>query len=63
MNESVHDAVAAIVRLEQHRPGTIADVISIDLPRPRDLSVINTERFGRYAAKLRSLLDAQGGMF
>ena len=45
------------------RPGTIADVITIDLPRPRDLSVINTERFGRYAAKLRSLLDAQGGMF
>jgi NitT/TauT family transport system ATP-binding protein len=45
------------------RPGTIADVITIDLPRPRDLSVINTERFGRYATKLRSLLDAQGGMF
>jgi NitT/TauT family transport system ATP-binding protein len=45
------------------RPGTIADVITIDLPRPRDLSVINTERFGRYAAKLRSLLDAQGGAF
>jgi NitT/TauT family transport system ATP-binding protein len=45
------------------RPGTIADVITIDLPRPRDLSVINTDRFGRYAAKLRSLLDAQGGMF
>jgi NitT/TauT family transport system ATP-binding protein len=45
------------------RPGTIADVISIDLPRPRDLSIINTERFGRYAARLHSLLDAQGGMF
>lgn len=45
------------------RPGTIADVITIDLPRPRELSVINTDRFGRYAAKLRSLLDAQGGMF
>ncbi len=45
------------------RPGTIADVMSIDLPRPRDLSVINTDRFGRYAAHLRSLLDAQGGMF
>jgi NitT/TauT family transport system ATP-binding protein len=45
------------------RPGTIADVITIDLPRPRDLSVINTDRFGRYAAKLRSLLDAQGAMF
>jgi NitT/TauT family transport system ATP-binding protein len=45
------------------RPGTIADVITIDLPRPRDLAVINTDRFGRYAAKLRSLLDAQGGIF
>jgi NitT/TauT family transport system ATP-binding protein len=45
------------------RPGRIADVIPIDLPRPRDLSVINTDRFGRYAAHLRSLLDAQGGLF
>lgn len=45
------------------RPGTIADVITINLPRPRELSVINTDHFGRYAAKLRSLLDAQGGMF
>ena len=45
------------------RPGTISDILSIDLPRPRDLSVINTERFGRYAAHLRSLLNAQGGVF
>ena len=45
------------------RPGTIADVISINLPRPRELSVINTDRFGHYAAKLRSLLDAKEGMF
>jgi NitT/TauT family transport system ATP-binding protein len=45
------------------RPGTIADVIIINLPRPRELSVINTDRFGRYAAKLRSLLDAKEGMF
>ena len=45
------------------RPGTIADVININLPRPRELSVINTDRFGRYAAQLRSLLDAKEGMF
>ncbi len=45
------------------RPGTIADVITIDLPRPRSLSIINTDSFGRYATMLRSLLDAQGGMF
>ncbi|HZR60529.1 MAG TPA: ABC transporter ATP-binding protein [Xanthobacteraceae bacterium] len=45
------------------RPGSIADVITVDLPRPRDLSVINTDRFGRHAAHLRSLLDAHGGLF
>ncbi len=44
------------------RPGRIADIIDIDLPRPRDLSVINTDRFGVYAAHLRTLLDAQGGL-
>jgi hypothetical protein len=31
------------------RPGKIAEIIDIDLPRPRDLSVINTELFGQYA--------------
>ncbi len=45
------------------RPGAIADIVAIDLPRPRDLSLINTDRFGRYAAHLRALLDAQGGVF
>jgi len=45
------------------RPGSIADVITIDLPRPRDLAVINTDRFGRYVAHLRTLLNARGGMF
>jgi NitT/TauT family transport system ATP-binding protein len=44
------------------RPGRIADIIDIDLPRPRDLSIINTDRFGRYAARLRTLLDAHGGL-
>jgi len=45
------------------RPGRIAEIINIDLPRPRDLSIINTERFGRYATHLRALIDARGGMF
>ena len=45
------------------RPGSIAEVIPIELPRPRELSIINTDRFGRYAAHLRSLLDAQEGVF
>ena len=45
------------------RPGRIAEIIDIDLPRPRELSVINTDRFGRYASHLRTLIDARGGMF
>jgi NitT/TauT family transport system ATP-binding protein len=45
------------------RPGRIAEIIEIDLPRPRELSVINTDRFGRYASHLRTLIDARGGMF
>jgi len=45
------------------RPGTIADGRH---HRPRGRATFrssNTDRFGRYAARLRSLLDARGGMF
>jgi NitT/TauT family transport system ATP-binding protein len=45
------------------RPGTIAEIIEINLPRPRELGVINTDRFGRYASHIRTLLEAKGGMF
>jgi NitT/TauT family transport system ATP-binding protein len=45
------------------RPGTIAEIIDIDLPRPRDLAVINTDGFGRYASRIRTLLEAKGGLF
>jgi NitT/TauT family transport system ATP-binding protein len=40
------------------RPGTVAAVIKIDLPRPRALGMVNTERFGAYAARIRGLLHA-----
>jgi NitT/TauT family transport system ATP-binding protein len=44
------------------RPGTIAEIIDIDLPRPRDLKMINTDRFGTYASRIRRLLDAKGAL-
>jgi NitT/TauT family transport system ATP-binding protein len=44
------------------RPGKIAEIIDIDLPRPRDLSHINTERFGRYASRIRTLLQSKGDL-
>jgi NitT/TauT family transport system ATP-binding protein len=43
------------------RPGRLAAVIDIDLPRPRELSVINSDRFGVHSAQIRDLLNARGG--
>jgi NitT/TauT family transport system ATP-binding protein len=43
------------------RPGRLAAVIDIDLPRPRDLAMINSDRFGVHSARIRDLLNAKGG--
>ena len=37
-------------------PGRVSEIVSIDLPRNRDLSVRETEPFVRIAAKLRATL-------
>lgn len=44
------------------RPGKIAGIIDVDLARPRDLSVVNTPRFGELAEQVRTMLhlDASG---
>jgi NitT/TauT family transport system ATP-binding protein len=44
------------------RPGKIAEIINIELPRPRHLSVINTEKFGVYASHIRQLLQTRGDL-
>jgi NitT/TauT family transport system ATP-binding protein len=42
------------------RPGRILDTIPIDFPRPRDLDLIGTERFGRIRNRIWHLIgDAQ----
>jgi NitT/TauT family transport system ATP-binding protein len=41
------------------RPGRLSEIIDIDLPRPRALSMINTDRFGKYASHIRTLLQAK----
>jgi ABC-type nitrate/sulfonate/bicarbonate transport system ATPase subunit len=38
------------------RPGRLADVVEVDLPRPRRLEVVQTEAFGILAKRIRSLL-------
>lgn len=42
------------------RPGRFAAVYDIDLPRPRPLDVMGTERFASYARTLRAHFFAQG---
>ncbi|MCZ4312323.1 ABC transporter ATP-binding protein [Comamonadaceae bacterium G21597-S1] len=48
------------VMVMTERPGSIAAVYDIDLPRPRPLDVMGTEKFAGYARTLRSHFYAQG---
>ncbi len=42
------------------RPGRIADAFDVDLPRPRPLDVMNTEKFGTYVKRVRLALNSGG---
>jgi NitT/TauT family transport system ATP-binding protein len=42
------------------RPGRIAEVIEVDLPRPRTLAMINSDAFGTYVARVRKHFGAEG---
>jgi NitT/TauT family transport system ATP-binding protein len=35
------------------RPGRIVEIVPVDLPRPRTLEMINSERFGHYVKAIR----------
>jgi NitT/TauT family transport system ATP-binding protein len=39
------------------RPGRVAGVVHVDLPRPRSLDLVTTEPFQRLAREVRGLLD------
>jgi NitT/TauT family transport system ATP-binding protein len=42
------------------RPGRIADVVPVDLGRPRDLDLMASDAFGVYARKIRQTLGPRG---
>ncbi|HWM44134.1 MAG TPA: ABC transporter ATP-binding protein [Burkholderiales bacterium] len=42
------------------RPGRIADVIQVELPRPRRLALRTSERFNGYASHIRTLFEGMG---
>jgi len=44
------------------RPGQIGDLFDVEIPRPRALDVMNTEKFGGYVRRIRGVLNAGGGL-
>jgi NitT/TauT family transport system ATP-binding protein len=44
------------------RPGKVGDLFPVELPRPRSLDVMNTEKFGGYVRRIRGVLNAGGGI-
>jgi len=44
------------------RPGKVGDLFLVDLPRPRSLDVMNTEKFGGYVRRIRGVLNAGWGL-
>jgi NitT/TauT family transport system ATP-binding protein len=58
IDEAVYlgDRVVVMAR----NPGRIAEIIPIDIPRPRPLSIRQTEEFGKYVHHIRHLFASMG---
>jgi NitT/TauT family transport system ATP-binding protein len=50
------------IALMSRNPGRVVEVIDIDLPRPRPLSIRETKEFGVYTAQIRHLFAKLGVM-
>ncbi len=61
VTHSIQEAVilSDVVYVMRPRPGRIAEVVEIDLPRPRTLDMITTPKFGALVERIRSRLDKE----
>lgn len=59
VTHSIQEAVILSdhVLVMKPRPGRLAEIVTIDLPRPRTLDMMTTPRFGELVDYIRSLLD------
>ncbi|MCC7104366.1 MAG: ABC transporter ATP-binding protein [Chloroflexi bacterium] len=44
------------------RPGRIAEIVTVELPRPRDLDMMSGPEFGQYVTRIRHRFDLRGGI-
>src|SRR3979490_3315087 len=58
IDEAGYLADRGVVRARN--PGRIAEIIDIDIPRPRSLSVRQTPEFGKYTTEIRRLFASLG---
>ena len=62
VTHSINEAVflADRILVMSDRPGRIVAQVAVDLPRPRDLSVLATPQFGAFAAQVRQHIAELG---
>jgi NitT/TauT family transport system ATP-binding protein len=58
IDEAVYLADRVVVMARN--PGRIAEILPIDIPRPRPLSIRQTEEFGKYVHHIRHLFASMG---
>lgn len=61
VTHSIPEAVilSDVVYVMKPRPGRLAEVVNIDLPRPRTLDMMTTPKFGEIVEHIRSSLDKE----
>ncbi len=62
VTHSIPEAVilSDVVYVLAPRPGRIAELVTIDLPRPRTLDMITTPKFGTLVERIRKRLEVEG---